>query len=160
MPRKKAIAPQGDKAVEVSRPNKADLFVDAFIRHRFNGTAAALEVFDIEGDDEARRRNVASSIAYTYLRKSDVAQKLRERMERTDVSVEWVIAKLKALGEKTESDDTALRVLDRLAHFVGAEIKERSTDVSAARNAHLNLYMGLPPPQKEGGPVIEARLSK
>lgn len=135
-----------EDAVVPVKINKGDLFVDAYIRHRFNGTAAALEVFDIEGDDETKRRNTASTIAYEYLRKPEVDQKLRERLARADVSVEWVIAKLKALGEKSESDDTVLRVLDRLAHFVGAEIKERSTDVSRGRNAQLNLYMGLPQP--------------
>lgn len=157
---KTAIVEQEDKAVVVPVSlSKADLFVDAYIRNRFNGTAAALEVFDIEGDDETKRRNTASSIAWEYLRKPDVDRLLRERMERADVSVEWVISRLKKLGESAESDDTVLRVLDRLAHFVGAEIKERSTDVSRGRNAQLNLYMGLPhekqPPQK----IIDAEIA-
>lgn len=152
----KALAEREESAVIVPVSlSKADLFVDAYIRNRFNGTAAALEVFDIEGDDETKRRNTASSIAYTYLRKAEVDQKLRERMERADVSVEWVISKLKKLGDKSESDDTVLRVLDRLAHFVGAEIKERSTDVSKGRNAQLNLYMGLPYDKQKPGTVID-----
>lgn len=158
----KAIAEVPDKEekeIANIRPTKADLFVDAFIRHRFNASAAALEAFDIEGDDK-QRAVTAGSMGYEYLNKPQVQEKLRERLARTDVSVEWVIAKLKALGDRSESDDTVLRVLDRLAHFVGAEIKERSTDVSKGRNAHLSLYLGLPKEERPAyGTVIDAKAS-
>lgn len=132
------------------RPTKADLFVEAFIRHRFNATQAALEVFNLEGDEETRKAT-AGSVGYTYLRKDDVQTKLRERMARNDISVEYVLRRLKEIGEKTENDDVALRTLDRLAHFVGAPIKEASTDVSARRNSQLNLYLGLPNDQNKDG---------
>lgn len=146
MPRKKKAIEPGKEVAAVEkfvRPTKADLFVDAYIRNRFNGTAAALEVFDVEGD-EAARKNCAGSIAYEYLQKLDVQQKLRDRMSRTDISVEYVLRRLKELDTKTDNPDISLRVLDRLAHFVGAPIKEASTDVSNRRNSQLNLYLGLP----------------
>lgn len=138
-----------EKEIANIRPTKADLFVDAFIRHRFNASAAALEVFDITSDDEAKKKATAGSIGHEYLNKPQVQEKLRERMSRQDVSVEWVISRLKAMGEKTDNDDVGLRVLDRLAHFVGAPIKESSTDVSRGRNPQLALYMHLPPPAKQ-----------
>lgn len=128
--------------VEVYRPTKADLFVDAFIRHRFNATQAALEVFDIKGD-EAQRKNTAGAMGSEYLYKPSVQLKLKDRMARQDISVEYVLSRLKNREETTENEDVALRILDRLAHFVGAEIKERSTDVSAGRNPSLNLFMDL-----------------
>lgn len=151
-----ALAPEkGDKEIATIRPTKADLFVDAFIRHRFNATQAALEVFDLSGDDEQRKRT-AGSIGHEYLMKPETQKKLAARMARADISVEYVISKLKSKLEATDNDDVFMRALDRLAHFVGAEIKERSTDVSRGRNAHLSLYMGLPKEAREPQKVIDA----
>lgn len=133
---------EADKEIEIYRPTKADLFADAYIRNRFNATQAALEVFDIEGD-EKQRLKTAASVGYEYLRKPVVQDILTRRKKENDVSIEWVMGKLKDKLDECESDDTFFRALDRIAHFVGAEIKERSTDVSANRNPQLNLYMNL-----------------
>jgi hypothetical protein len=155
-----ALAETEAKEMEVYRPTKADLFVDAFIRNRFNAQRAALEVFDINMDDEKKGLNTAGVMGWEYLKKPKVQQMLKERMSRADVSVEMVIQNIKQLAISAESEDMRLRALDRLAHFVGAEIKERSTDVSRGRNAHLSLYMGLPydkNEKKESRTVIDVQ---
>jgi hypothetical protein len=159
MAKSKALAVKENDKPEIIRPTKVDLFVDAFIRCRFNATQAALNVFDLGGDEKQRNRT-AGSVGHEYLMKPETQKKLAERMARQDISVEYVLQRMKEREKTAESEDVAVRLLDRMAHFVGAEIKEKSTDVSAGRNPSLALYMSLPKESSEEDRKGRARLSK
>ena len=104
----------------VTATNKGDLFVDAYIANKFNGTKAALEVFDIKSKKEPE--NVAAAIAYEYLRKPHISSKIKARLEEADRGQEFVLKHLKRIAEDIDNPTHSIQALDRLAHFLGLEI--------------------------------------
>jgi len=100
--------------------NKGNLFVDAYIANRFNGTKAALEVFDIEFGKN--RENTAACIAYEYLRKPQISAKIKAKLEDADMGQEFVLKHLKHIAEDTEHPTHSMQALDRIAHFLKIDI--------------------------------------
>lgn len=107
---------------------KGDIFVDAYIANGFNGTQAALIAFDVKDDDE----NVAASIAYDYLQKTVIQEKLQARLQRNDLSREWILSMYKQHAENMESPTFSMQALDRLAHVMGIEVKPREAQKAVA----------------------------
>ena len=104
---------------DAPRFSKADLFVDAYFAHKFNGTKAALEVFDIRSKNP---HVVAASIAYEYLRKPHIVQMIRERTEGVGLTHAWLIEGYKSIAEGQNSA-LGIAAIDRLAHIMGIEVK-------------------------------------
>lgn len=100
--------------------NKADLFVDAYIANRFNGTKAAMEVFDIRSKKDPE--NTAAAIAYEYLRKPQISAKIKARLEDAEMGQEFVLKHLKRIAEDIDHPSHSMQALDRIAHFLGIEI--------------------------------------
>ena len=132
---------------EVLRPNKLDLFVEAYFRHNLNGTEAALEVFDVKGD-EKHRRATAGTMALEYLRKPEAQEQIAKRMARLDVSLEFILEQLRTMIVSTDSADVKLRALDRLAFFLGVELKERNASSGANRGPQVQVLLNLPDTRK------------
>lgn len=100
--------------------SKEDLFVDAYIANKFNGTQAALVAFNIRS--KKNPRNVAAAIAYEYLRKPHISSKIKARLEDADMGQEFVLKHLKRIAEDIDHPSHSMQALDRLAHFLGVEI--------------------------------------
>ncbi len=97
---------------------KQKLFVKKYIEKNGNGTAAALEVYDV------KNANVAHSIASENLRKPTIQKKIREALEATGLTPESIAEYLKraivsGLGNKSTNSDS-LRGLDLYAKLTGA----------------------------------------
>ena len=100
--------------------NKGDLFIDAYIANSFNGTKAALEVFDIKSKNDPK--NIAAAIAYEYLRKPHISSKIRAKLEDADMGQDFVLKHLKRIAEDNNHPSHSIQALDRLAHFLGINI--------------------------------------
>lgn len=130
------------------RLNREDLFVDAYIRNRFNGTQAALETFDLGSNGGQQISNTASALASEYLRKPKVQEKLRARMQQLNMSPEWVMERYKQVAAGKPNQYT-LPALDRLAHIMGIEVRPVENG-NALAQSQVQIILGLPidsPPQ-------------
>ena len=134
---------------------KGDRFVDELIRNGFNGTRAALAVFDLKGETEAARNNTAATIASEYLRKPKIQEKLKQRMEKKEISPEWLLTQLKRHAENEETPSHSMQAIDRLAHYMAIELKpkESAKSVSAPTQIVLNL-----PPAPQGQAIPAAKV--
>lgn len=152
----------GQKA---TNPTKAQLFAAAYIKHKFNATRAALEVFDID-QENPRARNVAGAVGWDYLRKPEVQDIIKERMSRADISPEWIVTELGKVLASSESPKDKLATLDRLAHIIGVQTKPEPQRDRHGPQLHpaLQINLGIPAPEPKrskgelsSGDIIEAK---
>lgn len=133
-----------DQELDVSKMNKEDLFVNAYIANKFNATAAAREVFNLGSQGGKDNDGTARSMGSEYLAKPNVQKKLKARMEREDLSVEWIANQLKMIAA-SKGDKLRIEAIDRLAHLLGAEIKEKQATQGLGSGVNINLSLPTAP---------------
>lgn len=116
---------------EIQRLSKAILFAHAYIRHKGNGTQAALEVFDIRSNNP---ENTAHAIACEYLRKPTVQQVLRNFMVKDRSITAFIVSSLMQIIEDEEcSHESRLKAIGMLARCAGYEVGESLYTLDKAR---------------------------
>jgi len=101
---------------------KSELFANAYIRNKCNGTRAALVVFDIRSSN---RENTAHAIACEYLRKPTVKRILRSFMVRDRSPTEFVVHSLiEIIEDRTCSHETRLKAIAMVSRIFGFEVEE------------------------------------
>lgn len=145
-----------EKHRELINMNKEDVFVDAYLEYKFNGTRAALYAFDIKGKDPS---NIASRIAWEYLRKPSVQDKLRARLENSGIGQNAILNELWKIARHVDKDH-ALSALDRLAGFADMKLKDDQS-VKKAGGVIVNFNVPAPDsPQLEQHAPIDVTPSK
>jgi len=88
---------------------------------------------------------------------------LKMRMERADVSVEWITEQLKSISQSAEDPRDKLAAIDRLAHIIGCQTKpDPARDHHAQKQPTFQINLGLPEPKKKqkafsSNDIIEAK---
>ena len=108
-------------------PTKEDLFIDEYIRCKFNGAEAARRVYNIgiRGGSTNPKASTARTIAAHVLARVSVQEKLRKKLKDADMGPEFVLKHLKRMAEDIDHPSHSMQAIDRLAHFLGVEIFPR-----------------------------------
>jgi hypothetical protein len=124
------------------KPNREDVFITNYIKNNFDGTKAALETFAIGSQGGKNASATAAGLAWEYLRKPKVQEKLQERMSQLSLSKEWIMQRYKEVGSGKTNQYT-LPALDRLAYAMGIEVKP-SEIPQGTGNTNVQIVLGLP----------------
>ncbi len=103
---------------------KEDLFIDEYIRCKFNGAEAARRVYNIgaRGGSTDPESSTARTIAAQVLARLSVQQKLKKKLEDAEMGQEFLLKHLKRIAEDFEKPKYSLQALDRIAHILGVEV--------------------------------------
>lgn len=112
---------------------KSELFANAYIRRKGNGTQAALEVFDIRSSNP---ENTAHAIACEYLRKPTVKRILRGFL-RKEMSLTGFVAHalIEIIEDHTCSHETRLKAIAMVSRIFGFEVEESLYTIGKAQIA-------------------------
>lgn len=134
------------------RPNKEDLFVDAYFENDYNGTEAALTAFDIGSKggskSEAEKRATARSMAAEYLAKPSVQQKLKQRLYQDEISESWLMRMYKTKIENGENEQVVRDLMRDIARIHGIDIEKETTPTQVnpqTQGVHVILNVPAPP---------------